>query len=139
MVRRGPWRVVPESEWPGRRENARAFLKAGRDLLAIAEETSVGNPIITQAIDSVIAFADAVSIKFGQIQNTADHRGLTRALKTAIGARLPKEQEQRAGRLLTWKDDARYGHRVASIREARSVMQQAERFAEWAEAELARP
>ncbi len=139
MVRRGAWKTVSESEWKGRLDNARAFLQAGRDLLDMAEETSIGNPIITQAIDSAIAFGDAVSIKFGRIQNAVDHRGLGKTLKTAIGARFPKEQDQRLGRLLSWKDDAHYGHRAASVNEARSAVQQAERFAEWAEAELARP
>lgn len=139
MVRRGTWKTVSQAEWKGRLENARAFLQAGRDLLEMAEESSIGNPIITQAIDSAIAFGDAVSIKFGGVQNSVDHKGLTRTIKAAIGARFPREQEQRLGRLLGWKDDAHYGHRAAGVDEARSVVQQAERFAEWAEAELARP
>ncbi len=139
MVRRGTWKTVAESEWKGRLDNARAFLQAGRDLLEVSEATSIGNPIITLAIDSAIALGDAVSIKFGRIQNAVDHRGLSKTLKAAIGARLPREQDQRLGRLLSWKDDAHYGHRAASVNEARSVMQHAERFAEWAEAELARP
>lgn len=139
MVSRGTWKAVSESEWRGRLDNARAFLQAGRDLLEMAEGTSIGNPIMTQAIGSAIAFADAVTIKFGRIQNAVDHKGLSKTLKTAIGARFPKEQDQRLGRLLGWKDDAHYGHRAASVEEARSVVQQAERFAEWAEAELARP
>jgi hypothetical protein len=133
------WKVVPEAEWRGRLANARAFLKAGQDLLEMAEDSSIGNPILTQAIDAVIAFADAASIKFGQIQNTADHRGLAKTLKAAIGTRFPRAQEQRLGKLLSWKDDAHYGHRAASVAEASKVIQLAERFAEWAEAELARP
>ncbi len=139
MVRGGSWKTAPRSEWAGRRDNARAFLKASRDLLDMAEATSIGNPIITQAIDSAVAFADAVSIKFGGIQNAVDHRNLSKTLKTAIGARFPREQDHRLGKLLNWKDDAHYGHRAASVLEARSVVQQAERFAEWGEAELARP
>lgn len=139
MVRRGTWKAVSQAEWKGRLNNARAFLQAGRDLLEMAEETSIGNPIITQAIDSAVAFGDAVSIKFGGIRNAVDHKGLARTIKAAIGARFPREQDQRLGRLLSWKDEAQYGHRAASANEARSVVQQAERFAEWAEAELARP
>jgi hypothetical protein len=139
LVARGSWKVVSESEWRGRQHNARAFLKAAEDLLEMAEESSIGNPIITQVIDSAIAFADAVTIKFAQIQNVVDHRGLPKTLKAAIGGRFPREQEQRLTRLLSWKDDAHYGHRAASLDEAKSVKLQADRFAEWAEAELARP
>jgi hypothetical protein len=130
---------VPREQWTGRLENARAFLQAAQQLLELAEESSIGNPVITQAIDSAVAFADAVTIKFGGIQNTRDHKGLTGALRTAIGARLPSPQEKRLAGLLSWKDDAHYGHRAAGMDEARAVVQQAERFAEWAESELARP
>jgi len=138
-VAKGSCKVVSESEWRGRRQNARAFLKAAQDLLQIAEESSIGNPILTQAIDAVIAFSDAVTIKFAQIQNIGDHRQLIKTMQAAIGARFPREQEQRLTRLLSWKDDAHYGHRAASVQEAKAVALRAERFAEWAERELARP
>jgi hypothetical protein len=45
----------------------------------------------------------------------------------------------RLTRLLSRKDDSQYGHRSASYEDAASILEQARRFAEWAEAELLRP
>jgi hypothetical protein len=139
MVSKGPWRSVPRAESKGRLENARAFLKAARDLLALIDEGRSGNPIITQAVDATIAYGDAVTIRFGGMQNTVDHRGLGRALRHAIGARFTSQHEQRLGQILGEKDEAAYGHHSASEAGAREILKLAERFAEWAEAELARP
>lgn len=137
MVRKGPWRIVPRDESKGRLENARAFLRAAKDLLASADAGRSSNPVITAAIDATIAYGDAVTIRFGGIQNAIDHNNLGRTLKQAVGARFT--QEQRLGRILGEKDEAAYGHHSATVLEAAEIVKLAERFAEWAEAELGRP
>jgi hypothetical protein len=139
VVSKGPWRKVRRDEWKGRLENARAFLRAAQDLLALAEAGRSSNPIITEAIDATIAYADTVAIRFGGIQNATDHNNLGRTLKQAVGARFTRQQEQRLGQILGEKDEAAYGHHSATASEAREIVRLAERFAEWAEAELGRP
>lgn len=139
MVSKGTWRSVPRDQWKGRLENARAFLRAAQDLLALTDDGRSSNPIITQAIDATIAYGDAVAIRFGGIQNAVDHNNLGRTLRQAVGARFTRQQEQRLGQILAEKDEAAYGHHSASAAYAREVLKLAERFAEWAEAELARP
>jgi hypothetical protein len=130
---------VPRDQWKGRLENARAFLRAAQDLLALAEAGRSSNPVITEAIDATIAYGDAVAIRFGGLQNATDHNNLGRTLRQAIGARFTPSQEQRLGRILGEKDEAAYGHHAATVSEAGEVVRLAERFAEWAEAELGRP
>ena len=139
MVSRASWKKVPRDQWKGRLDHARAFLRAAQDLLALADDSRSSNPVIVQAIDAAIAYGDAVAIRFGGIQNTADHNNLGRTLKHAVGARFTGSQEQRLGQILSEKDEAAYGHHAATEAEARAVVKLAERFALWAEAELARP
>lgn len=128
-----------KDEWRGRRDNARAFLSSAEKLLALAEVGTNCNPIISAAINACIAFTDAVTIKYAGIQNTGDHGIASRALRNALGNRADKGQLTRLTRLLSRKDDSQYGHRSASYEDAASILEQARRFAEWAEAELLRP
>jgi hypothetical protein len=138
VPRHRAWRVVPSREWRGRLDNARAFLQSARDLSALAEATSIGDPAISNAVLATIAYADAVTVRFAGIQNATEHAGLPRTLTQAIGERATPVLT-RLNRILAWKDESQYGHRTHSLGEARTVLLQAERFAEWAEAELAQP
>ena len=138
MARPGKGKRVPTAEWQGRFDAGRSFRQAAQRLLDLSEESGAGNPIIAQAVLAAIAYADAVTAKFGRFQNTADHSALPRTVRAVLGNRFPQTQATRLSRLLAWKDESQYGHRMASVREARDVMEQLERFADWAEQELIR-
>lgn len=138
MARNRGWRTVPRSEWRGRLVKARAYLEAARSGAELAEETSIGDPIISSGVLATIAFGDALTIRFAGIQNDREHLGLSRALARALGKRAA-DQLRRVDRILGAKDDTQYGHRVHSLAEARTILTQVERFAEWAEVELAQP
>ena len=136
---RGGQRKVPVDEWRGRRDNGRDFLasaKASRDL---ADEGSNGNPIMSQAISAAIAFADALTIRFSGTQNAGEHRNVTHVLQRALGRRADAAQMQRLARIIGRKDAAQYGHRRSTLGEARHLVEDCERFAEWAEQVLAVP
>lgn len=62
-MNRGGRRKVPVDEWRGRRDNGRAFLGGAKALRDRADEGSNGNPIMSQAINAAIAFADALTIR----------------------------------------------------------------------------
>lgn len=138
MARPGKGKRVPPGEGQGRLNAGKSFRKAARDLLDLAEESSAGNPIIAQAVLSAIGYGDAITVKFGQFQNTTDHGALPKAIRSVLGSRFPPAQSTRLTRLLAWKDESQYGYRMASVREAREVMEQVDRFADWAEKELTR-
>ncbi len=135
---RGSWRQVDRGQWLGRLQNARDFLQAARDAAALAEASANGNPIMSQVVLAVIAYGDALTIRFGGIQNEHDHRQLVRALRYTLGNAADAEQLTRLGRIIGRKDQIQYDHRTASLDEARGLLEQAERFAVWAERELLR-
>jgi hypothetical protein len=138
MARPGKGKRVLLGEWQGRLDAGKSFRKAGQDLLALSEESSAGNPIIAQAVLAAIAYGDALTVKFGRFQNTVDHAALPKAVRSVLGTRFPQLQSSRLSRLLAWKDASQCGHRMASAGEARVVMEQLDRFADWAEQELTR-
>ena len=138
MARPGRGKRVPRGEWQGRLDAGKSFRKAAQDLLELSEESSAGNPMIVQAVLAAIAYGDALTVKFGRFQNTADHAARPRAVRSVLGTRFPQAQSTRLSRLLAWKDESQYGHRMASAREAREVIEQLHRFADWSEQELTR-
>lgn len=137
MVTRGTWRRVSDrSKWAGRRDAARDFLKAAKTLRDIADRGDDARLVVQGAILSVIAYGDALTIKVAGIKNTEDHQQLAATLRHALGNRLPATEATRIKRLLSEKDDTAYGHRRVSMAEARSAIDKAESFANWAEQEL---
>ncbi len=139
MVRGGTWKSVDRSTWSGRARNAGDYLRAAEDQLDLAEEGTNGNPIMSLTIQSAIAYGDALSIKFGGIQNTRDHAAIVKAVRQAMGNRADPGQLNRLGQIVGRKSDVQYDFRVSTIDEARSLIEQLRRFSDWAETELARP
>ena len=139
MTRGGRQRKVSSDEWRGRLDNARAFLQSAHDLLALAEAGGNGNPIMSQAINAAVAYADALTIRAAGIHNTGAHQNVPLALRQALGERADADQVQRLGRIIARKDATQYGHRHAGIDEARPLVEQCGRFAAWAEQLLATP
>jgi hypothetical protein len=139
VTRGGQRKKVPIQEWRGRRDNGRAFLASAKALRDLADEGSNGNPIMSHAISAAIAFADALTIRFSGTQNVGEHANVTLALGRALGDRADAAQVRRLGRILGRKDAVQYGHRQSALEEARELVEQCERFAEWAERILATP
>ena len=139
MVKQGQWRRVDRDQAHGRRRNAQDYLDSARSLLALAEPDANGNPIMSNALLAVIAYADALSIHFGGIQNADDHSAVVETVKAAMGAAADSGHVTRLQRLIRQKNQIQYDHRTATVEQARAFMEQAERFARWAEESLARP
>jgi hypothetical protein len=121
----------------GRRRNGQDYLESARSLLALAEPEANGNPIMSNALLAVIAYADALSIHFAGIQNADDHTAVVETVKSAMGAAADAGQLTRLQRLIRQKNQIQYDHRTATLDEARTFVEQAERFARWAEESLA--
>lgn len=139
MVRRGVWKRVENNLWRGRFELGRAFLQSAIVALDRAQDGQIGDPIMSNALLASIAYADALTIKFGGIMNQQDHMRLIEALRSALGNRASKEQMSRLGRLLKMKNQIQYDHTACTVQEAREYVSQVQRFVSWAETELARP
>jgi len=130
---------VDRAVWKGRARNARDFLATARNELELAEEGANGNPIMSLIVLSAIAFADALTIKYGGIQNTQDHAAIVKTMKHAMGNRVDRGQLKRLGQIVAKKPVAQYDFRASTIEEAGSLFEQLIRFSEWAEVELSRP
>ena len=133
VSRGGGGRKTSAEAWRGRRDNGRAFLAAAKALRDLADEGSNGNPIMSQAINAAIAFADALTIRFSGTKNTGEHSNVSVVLRRALGDRADPTQLQRLQRVVGRKDATQYGHRQGTLDEARQLVEQCERFAEWAE------
>src|ERR1035437_1341338 len=93
MTRKGTAKSVDASFTDGRLRIARAFLKAARTETAMAEVADIGNPIISQIVNAAIAFADALTARYAGRANQKDHAAAVKALRDALGNRLPVAQE----------------------------------------------
>jgi hypothetical protein len=138
MTRKAPRKGVPADFVAGRLQLARAFQKAARTEATVAEKGDLGNPIMSQVVNAAIAFAAALTAKHTGQVNQKDHAAAVKALRDALGNRLPAAQETRLRRLLGVKDEIQYGARLKTIVDAQRMLEQLEEFAAWAEAELAR-
>jgi hypothetical protein len=139
MTRKGPTKGVDPTFVAGRLRVARAYLKAARTEAAAIEKGDVGNPIMSQAVNAAIAFADALTAKHAGRINQKDHAAAVTALRDALGNRFPTAQETRLRRILGEKDEIQYGARLKTTLDAERMLEHLEAFATWAEAELRRP
>lgn len=138
MTRKGSSKAADKTFGDGRLAMAKAFLKAAQNEMELIADGDIGNPIISLIVHSAIAYADALISKFAGRVNRQDHSGAIKALRAALGNRLPDEQERRLGRILSEKDAAEYGARVKRKSEAVRLLADLEKLAAWAELELTR-
>jgi hypothetical protein len=139
MTRKGRTKSVDPSFAAGRLRLARAYLKAARTEAAMADPVDIGNPAMSQIVNAAIAFTDAVTAKYAGHANQQDHAAAVKALRDALGNRLPAAQETRLRRILGGKDEVQYGTRAKTTADAERLLAQLEEFAAWAEEELRRP
>ena len=139
MTRKGASKSVNASFGEGRLRLARAYLKAAQMEATVAEDGDPGNPIMSQIVNAAIAFTDALTARYSGRANQQDHAAAVKALRDALGNRLPTAQETRLRRILGVKEEVQYGTRFKTKTEAEKLLTQLEEFAAWAEAEIQRP
>jgi len=137
MTRAAPRRKVDATFSAGRLRSARDFQKAADDALTLAEEDQNAAPIVSNIVNAAIAYGDAITAKVGGVVNSQDHQAAPHLLRELLRDDLPREQETRFRRLLEEKDPSQYGARKISLAQARQRMRDLERFATWAEDQLA--
>jgi hypothetical protein len=133
MVRTGPTRPVDEHQASQRLRLARAYREAAEAGYALLDEGEPGNPVVSNAILSAVAYADAVTARYLGEVNQQDHSAAPKLLRKALGAALPRAQERRLSQLLQLKDTAQYGSRIMTREQARSSVEALGLFAAWAE------
>jgi hypothetical protein len=133
MTRTGPSKKVAAGYGAGRLENARAYLQAARDAITLAHATSNTNPVMSQIVNAAIAYADALTARRQSIINQRDHRAAVKLLRDTLGREFPDSQEKRLRRIVEHKDEVQYGATRGRMADARKMLDDLEKFAEWAE------
>jgi hypothetical protein len=138
VARLGPAKPADRGDWEGRLRNARDFKRDARDLLDLREDDENANGAITLIVNAAIAYADALTGKFGGFFNQQDHANVDAAVKRALSARADPDQVKRLSYILGQKDPASYGPRRTPKQKADQLLEQLERFSFWVEAEMSR-
>jgi len=105
--------------------------------MQLADEGSSGDPIMSQACLAAIAYADALTIRYGGIKNVGDHGKVVAVIKQAMGNRADQEMLRLLARILSRKNQIQYAAHVSSHTEAQRYLEQVIKFREWVEAQLA--
>jgi hypothetical protein len=137
VTRKGPTEKVDVSHCGGRLANAQAHRIAAETALRLAVEGDNTNPVRTLVVVAAIAYADALTARFGGVVNQQDHSAAVQALRSVLGNRLPNERARDLARIIEQKDEAQYGIRLGRLNEARSSVEALQRFGDWAETLLA--
>lgn len=137
-ARIAPARPVDSGEWDGRLRNARDFRRDAEELIALRDDDDNANGVITLIVNAAIAYADALTGKYGGFVNQQDHRAVSAGLARALGQRADKTQLKRLGTILGHKDASSYGPRRSPRQKAQDLLEQLDRFASWVEEEMER-
>ena len=130
--RLGPTSETRGESWRGRRNSAEAFRTAAERLADLHEEGENANPILLLIIHAAIAYGDALTDKFGRVQNRKDHQALANLVDKTLGARAEANQIQRLRRIIGLKDEASYGAKIGRIDSARKLLENLQSFGDWA-------
>jgi hypothetical protein len=136
MTRTGPAKKVDGVYARGRLANARSYLQAARDEFALAREGSNTNPVMSQIINTAIAYTDALTAKRKSLVSEQDHAAAVKLLREAFGRDLPAAQERQLRRILSGKDEVQYGVSIGRYSEAEEMLVDLEAFVAWAERQL---
>jgi hypothetical protein len=138
VARTGPRKAVDPAFWAGRLANARAYRDAAHQAALLAEPGQNANPIVSHLVSAAIGYADALTAKYGGTVNQQDHAAVVKAVRAALGNRVPEAALKQLGRILREKDAAQYGARFGRLDHARELLADLDELAEWAEQELGR-
>lgn len=125
-----------------RTDPARAdgYAEVGRRLLhaarAITEQGDArhASALAILAVHSVIAYSDAAAIHTGGRRSTSDdHTAALALLRAVLGNRLPDKTSKDIQRVIAEKDRFEYQGYVADMKEARALLDRAERIGAWCE------
>lgn len=141
MTRKGRRTREEPSRAPKYRRVGAALLKSATDLLEVADERSTyGNAVGIIAIHATIAYSDALTVAYGGVKSgDGEHLRAVEVLRDVLGARADAEALRALTRVLQKKDAVSYQGEYYDLDEARTLLDRARAFADWAETLLARP
>ncbi|MEQ1690540.1 MAG: hypothetical protein ABMA00_04595 [Gemmatimonas sp.] len=119
---------------------ADSYAEVGRRLLHAARainetgDARHASALAILAVHGVITFADAVAVHSGGKRSTsADHAATLTLLRDVLGNRLSDKTSKDIQRVIAEKDRFEYQGYVAELKEARALLDRAERVGAWCE------
>jgi hypothetical protein len=112
-----------------------SLLRSTSDLEDLSDESATyGNAIAIIAVHAVIAYADALSVRFGGIKSgEGDHVRAVETLKETLGPRADAAELSRFKRVLSQKDEVAYQGSCYTVDDARRLADDARQFGHWAD------
>jgi hypothetical protein len=137
MVKLGRTRQEDRSRAAKYAAVGRSLLRTARDLEQMGEP-KYGNGLAIVAIHAAIAYTDALTVAYREIKSTdGEHTRAAEVLVHALGSRADARQVDRLRGILDAKSHASYSGNYYTLRDGREILQELERFAEWAEERFA--
>jgi hypothetical protein len=136
VSRQGPAKAAAKGDWEGRLRNARDFKRDAEELFELRADEENANGVIILIVNAAIAYADALTGKYGGYFNQSDHKGVSPAVERALGNRMDPDQVKRLSALIGQKDASSYGARRTPKETARTLLEQLNRFSAWVEQEM---
>jgi len=126
-------RTVDRASAPKYAQVADAFLVSADTLATLAgEDEGYGNAIALLSTHSVIAWADAVSIRHAEQKATdGDHEQAAAVLRDSVRNLLTPAAEKALRHVLAEKDAIAYQGRYYPLDQGTKVLEQAKKFAKW--------
>jgi hypothetical protein len=125
------------------RSRAAKYAAVGRSLLHTARdldtmgEAKYGNGLAIIPIHAAIAYTDALTVAYRAIKSTdGEHVHAADVLVYALGSAADARQVQRLRTILNAKSDASYSGNFYTLRDGRELLQELERYVEWADQKL---
>jgi hypothetical protein len=136
MAGQGPSKPTDAGDWERRLRNARDFKRDAEELHDLRREDENANGVVTLIVNAAIAYADALTGKYGRFFNQQDHKQVSAGVERALGNRAEPAQVKRLSTIIAQKDPSSYGVRQSRKEAAAELLKQLERFSEWAEGML---
>ncbi|MBV9774360.1 MAG: hypothetical protein JO040_10445 [Gemmatimonadetes bacterium] len=133
MARQGPSKPADPGDWEGRLRNARDFKRDAEELNDLRDDDENANGVITLIVNAAIAYADALTGKYGGFFNQQDHKTVSSAVERALGLRADPAQLKRLSAIISQKDPSSYGVRRSRKETSAELLKQLERFSDWVE------
>jgi hypothetical protein len=127
-------RTVDRGSAPKYAHVAASFLESATALATLAgADEGYGNAIALLSTHAVIAWADAVSIRYAEQKATdGDHAQAAAVLRDSVRNRLTTAAEKALRSVLAEKDAIAYQGRYYPLDHGIKVLEQAKKFAKWA-------
>ena len=139
MTRTGSTKAADAAHALGRLRRAMASQEVAKLSVEDGSVMLLGpDAVSSNAILSVIAYADALTAAYGGRVNQKDHGAVIKLLRDTLGSALPAAQERRLAKLIGRKDETQYGSKPGRAEEARQFVEALDVFAAWARETLAR-